>query len=158
MTIRASSKLRNNMMNAWGFGDVGNDAGFIWIFDGSAPTDPDAAISGFTILGVVTTDGLAKNIGVNSISLETAADHLITKTVAETWKFLGIATGTAGWWSYGHEDDDLAQDDVLELWPRLQGSCGVSTGDMRLSTTSIVSGQTYTVDAFSVNMREILSV
>jgi hypothetical protein len=116
-----------------------------------------AAVSAtVTTLGIptyVTMGSVAAGIApVNGLYLGAAASGVISKPTAQVWSGVGLVAGTAGWGRFYSSD---GTDTGLLLtgapwYPRLDGSCGVGTGDFRLSTTSIAVGLPVTVDAFAV--------
>mgnify|MGYP001767313988 CR=1 FL=1 len=70
----------------------------------------------------------------------------VTKS-ADTWKFVGLAGGTAGWFRHvGNNADDGSVSTTL---PRLDGSIAAGAGDLRLSSTAINVGVPVTVDVYS---------
>ena len=153
MTVRLSTGLRNKMANAFGVasGQATNgafDDGVIYIYSGAQPLTADAAVSG-TLLGIVTKDSGAFAFGAatNGLVFDAPADGVISKAAADTWSFVGLAVGTAGWFRLmGNATDSLALSTTL---PRLDGSVGVSGTDLRLSNIAITIGAPNTIDTFT---------
>lgn len=146
MTVRLSTGLRTALAGDTGFGAT-FDKGVIYIYSGPQPLTADAAVTG-TLLGIVTTGGLPFTWGspTNGLSFEAAANGAITKDASDTWQFTGLATGTAGWFRLmGNAEDSLGSSTTL---PRMDGSCGVGSGDLRLSTLSIAEDAPNTVTVF----------
>lgn len=96
-------------------------------------------------MGVVT--GVAP---VNGLILDTPALGVIAKPTTQVWSFAGLAAGTAGWARF-YSSDTADAGGLLSAapwYPRLDGSCGVGTGDFRMSTVSIVASLPVTMDTF----------
>lgn len=71
-----------------------------------------------------------------------AAANAGSKAKSGTWQDASAdATGTAGHWRLSQSDGTTVV---------AQGSCGQGSGDLSLDNTSIVSGQTVTVTAFTL--------
>jgi len=147
MTVRLSTGLRTNLAGDTGFGAT-FDKGVIYIYSGPQPLTADAAPTG-TLLGIVTTGGLPFTWGsaTNGLSWEAAASGAITKDASDTWQFTGLANGTAGWFRLmGNDEDNLSTSTTL---PRFDGSCGLGSGDLQLSTLSITTGSVNTISVFA---------
>ena len=126
--------------------------GIIEIRSGSAP-GPDAAATG-TLLGTITVSSGAFSAGseTNGLEFGNASSGEIEKSSSETWSFEAIATGTAGHFRMkGNATDTGAVSTTL---PRIEGSIATSGGDFNMTTTSITSGYTYTVNSFKFTMPE----
>jgi len=153
MTVRLSTGARTKMANAFGVasgqGSAGMfNAGVIYIYSGPQPLTADTAVSG-TLLGIVTKDAGAFAFGAstNGLVFDAPAAGVISKAAADTWKFVGIAAGTAGWFRLmGNATDALGTSTTL---PRLDGSIGTSGADLNLSNIAIVVGAPTTIDTFS---------
>lgn len=127
--------------------------GVIEIYSGSQPADADTAVSG-TLLGTITVGSGAFSAGseTNGLEFGTAASGEIEKASTETWSMQAIATGTAGYFRFkGNATDAGGASTTL---PRIDGSIGTSGADLNMSTTSITSGNTYTIDSFKFTLPE----
>lgn len=147
MTLKISTGLRTAMMGTSGFAEVFAN-GIIEIYTGAQPATADAATTG-TLLGTVTLEGGAFTPGTatNGLTWATPANGAVTKST-DLWQFIGVATGTAGWFRLkGNALDNNALSTTL---PRLDGSIGSSGADMNLSNLSIVPAAVTTIDTFSV--------
>ena len=107
----------------------------------------DIYIYGDTVgasVSVTTIDGSSANRNSNGLILGTAVDGAISKE-SGVWKGIAIASGTATWFRIQGpgEDDDSTRYDLV----RLDGTVGTSGADLILSSTSITSGATITVDS-----------
>lgn len=147
MTIRLSTGLRNALAGSPGFGPALTN-GVIYIYSGPQPLSADSAVNG-TLLGIVSKDAGPFNFGsaTNGLTFGTPALGVISKS-ADNWKFVGLATGTAGWFRFmGNPIDNLGASATL---PRMDGTVGTpGAGDMALSNISIVLGSPNTIDVFS---------
>lgn len=127
--------------------------GIIEIRSGSQPTNADAAVTG-TLLGTITVGSgdFTPGSETNGIELGTASSGEISKSSSETWSMSAVATGTAGWFRYkGNATDTGTASTTL---PRIDGSISTSGGDLNISSTSITSGNTYTIDSFKFTLPE----
>lgn len=70
-----------------------------------------------------------------------AAASAGTKTKSGTWQGVATGTGTAGYWRIW---------DNAGTTPHIQGTVGTSAADIILDNTSIVSGQTVTINAVTI--------
>ena len=69
---------------------------------------------------------------------------------SDVWSMLGEAIGTAGWFRYyGSDTADTGAALSGEPWyPRIDGTCGVGSGDAQLSSLAVTIGSPHTVDVF----------
>lgn len=145
MTLRLSTKLRDNLAGTTGFASTFAN-GVIEVYSGSQPASADAAVTG-TLLGTVTLSSGAFTPGTatNGLTFAAASGGAVAKT--GVWSFNGVAVGTAGWFRLkGNAVDAGAISTVL---PRLDGSIAVSGADMNLSNITIAIGAPNTVDTFT---------
>jgi len=150
MSLKLSTGLRNGMLNATGFKEAFT-AGVMYIYSGPQPVNADAAIQG-TLLGIVSLNAGSFSFGspTNGLNFDAPANGVISKAAAETWKMIGIAASTAGWFRLmGNPSDNLASSNTL---PRLDGSVAISGGDLNLSTVAIVIGTPVTIDVFQFTL------
>jgi len=97
--------------------------------------------------------GGAAQAGVNSVnglSFGDGAAGTLVKAPTETWSGVAVAPGTAGWFRLVSGVVDAGAADATQTLIRLDGSIGTSGQNLNLSTTSIVSGATQTINTFSV--------
>ncbi len=124
--------------------------GILKIYSGGQPTTPDSAVSG-TLLGSITiaSGTFVPGSEANGLELGTASSGEIEKD-SSVWSGLGVADGTAGWFRfYANATDSGGASTSL---PRIDGSVGTSGADLNMSSTSIVTDATYTVDTFKFTM------
>jgi hypothetical protein len=90
------------------------------------------------------------NGGGTGITFDSAAAGVIAKAVAETWRFTGLADGTAGWFRLYQAADTITNSSTSVA--RVDGAIGTSGADLNLSNLAIVTGQVNTVDTFTITM------
>ena len=143
MTVRLSTQLRNNMLGAVGFqGSFGSC--FINIYTGSQPTTADTGATG-TLLGTASVNGAGTGQTFAAPSL-----GVITKTLAEVWRFTGLAAGVAGWFRLWQTGDTVTNTSTTNA--RLDGSIGTSGADLNLANLTIAVSQVNTIDTFTFTM------
>lgn len=145
MTIKLSTGLRNYMLDTGSFKAAfpgGANGSRLRIFSGSPPADADAAETGTLLVNIT------NNSTTTGITFDTATAGTIAKTPSETWSGVNAATNTAGYFrlTTGTADGGGSSTTLR----RLQGSVGVSGADLNLSSVSLTSGATQTIDFFSV--------
>jgi len=66
------------------------------------------------------------------------------------WSGVNVATGVAGYFRIlaGVLDAGAASTTAI----RVQGACGISSGDYPMTSTTLTSGQTHTIDTFSLTL------
>lgn len=146
MTIRLSTGLRNKMLDGGASGGIKGsfNLGFMNIYTGTQPASADSAATG-TLLGTVSVNG-----GGTGVTFDAAAAGVIAKAAAETWRFTGLADGTAGWfrlWPAGGTPGGSSASEA-----RLDGTVGTSGADANINNLNIVVGGVTTVDSFTVTM------
>ncbi len=95
--------------------------------------------------------GVAGVAPVNGLILGVEASGVIAKPSSQVWSFAGVAAGTAGWARFYSSDggDSGILLSGAPWYPRLDGTCGVGSGDFQLSTLAITVGLPVTLDTFS---------
>jgi len=96
--------------------------------------------------------GVAGIAPVAALILDAPAAGVIAKPSADVWSMVGIAAGTAGWFRMFPSDTNDTGIIIsgAPYYPRIDGSCGVGSGDMQMSSLSVTVGSPHTVDTFSV--------
>ena len=145
MTVRLSTKLRDNLAGTTGFAATFAN-GIIEIRTGAQPVSADAAATG-TLLGTVTLNSGAFTPGspTNGLTFAAAENGAVSKS--GVWSFSGIAAGTAGWFRL--KGNALDNDALSTTLPRLDGSIAVSGADMNLSNLTISVAAPNTIDSFT---------
>lgn len=121
-------------------------AGFVQIYSGIAPANADNAI------GSAGTNVLLCTISNNStgtgINLDvTATGGIILKLGSEVWSGTNAATGTASFYRHVAVGDTGV---LSTTQVRLQGDIATSGVEMNLSSTSLTSAATQTIDYYSI--------
>ena len=95
--------------------------------------------------------GVAGVAPVNGLILGVEASGVIAKPSSQVWSCAGVAAGTAGWARfYSSDGGDTGLLLAAAPWyPRLDGTCGVGSGDFQLSTLTFAVGLPVTLDTFS---------
>jgi hypothetical protein len=146
MTVRLSTGARNAMLgNGTNAGlRAALALGFMNIYSGSQPATADAAATG-TLLGTVTV-----NDGGTGLTFDAAAAGVLSKAAAETWKFHGLAAGTAGWFRFYDAADTPSGSSATSK--RVDGLIGTAGADVNMSNTAVVLAAVSTIDAFSITL------
>lgn len=145
MTVRLSTKLRDNLAGTTGFAATFAN-GIIEVRSGAQPATADAAATG-TLLGTVTLNSGAFAPGSpgNGLTFAAAANGAVSKS--GVWSFNGVAAGTAGWFRL--KGNALDNDALSTTLPRVDGSVATSGADLNLSQIVIAAGAPNTVDSFA---------
>lgn len=142
MTVQISTGLRNHLLSS---GSLKNalDGGKIMIYKGTAPTTADAAASAADLVSTITL-----NAGATGLSFDTAASNgVISKPIAAVWSGTNAATGTVTWYRHVASTDDGT---LATSQPRIQGNVGIQNAALNLSSVSLTTGATQTIDFYSV--------
>jgi hypothetical protein len=110
----------------------------IAIYTGAQPANSDLAESG-TLLGYITKDSgdFEAGVATNGLNWEDAANGVCAKPTDEEWSITPIASGTAG---YGRLYTNAMVTGVSSSGGRIDLACGVGTGELKFSTTTLISG------------------
>ncbi|NIT14179.1 MAG: hypothetical protein GTN99_08075 [Candidatus Dadabacteria bacterium] len=143
--MRLSTGLRNAMLGTASF-DAEFTACFINIYSGPQPASADDAITGSnTLLATIYSDGAA--LGLN---FDAPVSGTISKAAAETWSGTALASGTAAWFRLYEAGDTPAN--LSTTASRVDGSIGISGGDMNISNTTITVSAVQTITQFDVTL------
>ena len=100
--------------------------------------------------------GVAGVAPVNGLFLDVPAAGVIAKPSTSVWSMAGIAAGTAGWFRFyssdGADTGTLLTTLTDPLYARMDGSCGVGSGDLQLSSLAVAIGSPHTVDTATFTM------
>ena len=127
--------------------------GCLWIYSGSQPADADTAASGTQLVKITESSGAFTHAAeANGLEFGDYSSGTISKCADETWSGVGLADGTAGWFRLvANPTDALGASTTL---PRIDGSIGTSGANLNMSSTTIVTGATYTIDTFTLTLPE----
>jgi len=150
--LRLSTALRNAILDGTTGFKGGVSGGFLDLWSGGQPASSDDIATG-TLLCRLYAGGVAGT----GLTLGASASGVIAKTVAEVWQGVGLATGSIGWFRYYDFVTDAATSYTTgaaasTTQGRLDGSVSTSGADMNLSSVSVVSGATVTLDTFQLTM------
>ena len=124
------------------------DNGVIYVYSGAQPPSADASPPG-TLLGKITKDGAAYTEGTvtNGLTMAAPVGRVLSKST-DVWKFVGSAVGTMGWFRFQALaiDDDSISDTLV----RIDGSIGITSGDMRVTSVASTATATATIDSFNI--------
>lgn len=140
--LNVSTAMRNQLLDGGSLKSA-LASGFIKIYSGTPPASADAAVTGTLLCTISIASG---GTGVN---LGTASGGSIPKAPAETWSGVNAASGTAGYFRWVAAGDTGV---LSSTEKRLQGTCGLAGADLNMSSISLVSGATQTIDAATIAM------
>lgn len=110
-----------------------------------------AAVTGSLTTATATYANMAGGVApVNGLMLLNPVAGVVSKDTS-IWSMVGIAAGTAGWFRFfGSDTADTGGLVSGSPWfPRMDGNCGVGTGDAQLSSLTVSVGSPHTVDGFT---------
>jgi len=124
-------------------------AGVIRVYSGAQPASANDAPTG-TLLGSITKDGGAfvEGVATNGLTLGAPVGRTVSKST-DVWKFTGVAAGTMGWFRFQANAAD--NDSSSTVLVRIDGSIGITSGDMRVTSVTSAIGSTATVDTFQIS-------
>lgn len=156
MAIKMSTGLRNQLLDANPFKTIFEN-GYLHIFGGTVPASPNDNInSGTTLLATIYSDGGTADAGLEFEA--SASGGVLEKASGETWDNNdagNIASGTATFYVFtASGESDGTSLGASTSAARFMGTIATSGADLNLSTTSLTSGNTQTINAFSVSIPE----
>ena len=99
-------------------------------------------------LGDSATDMAGGVAAVNGLPFADVVAGALTKS--GVWSGVNGNTGTAGYFRYESTVTDAGGSSALLM--RIQGTCGTSGADYNMSSTSLTSGATHTIDTFTLTL------
>ncbi len=95
--------------------------------------------------------GTAGVAPLNGLILAAPVNGVIAKLSTQVWSFAGAAAGTAGWFRFyaSNTADSGGLLSAAPWYPRMDGSCGVGSGDAQLSSLAVTLLSPHTVDVFN---------
>lgn len=132
--------------------DSGSDTMTISALPGTG-TDPNGYVVDYTVSGgslVLTKNNMASGVlQINGLIYGDASSGQLVKG-SGIWSGAAVATGTAGWFRYEGPiaDDDSSSTELI----RIDGNIGTSGANLNMSSTSITSGATTTIDTFAITL------
>jgi len=143
MTLKASTGLRNKLLDTGSLKSI-FAGGLIQIYSGTEPATADDAIGGGNTL-LCTISLNSTGTGINMAAA--AAAGVISKLSSEAWSGANAASGTASFYRHVAVGDTAASSTSE---PRLQGSIAIAGAELNISSTTLTSGATQTIDYYSV--------
>lgn len=141
MTIKISTAVRNLLAGAGSIKTTMDGGSEIRIFGGTVPLNADDATTGATLIVTI------RN-GISGILFDSApVAGVLPKKPSETWSGVCVATGTPTFYRHVLTGDT---NNASTTAPRYQGSVGVVGADMNLTSSSLVSGATQTLDYHAI--------
>ena len=126
--------------------------GVIRIFSGSQPTSADSGETGTHLLEITLASGaFTPGAAANGLNFGDSDLGVVGKAAGEVWSGAGLVNGTAGWFRYY---SNARTTGASTSAVRFDGACATSGGQINMSSTSIVTGATTTIDAFNVTLPE----
>ncbi len=139
--LKLSTGLRDGMLDTSPFKTL-LDASRVKIYSGVAPATADEAE------GAVLVSIGSDNADTHCHFLAAAVSGVLSKN-ADIWSGVASATGTASYFRLV-VNSDTGVLSTTEI--RMQGTVGTSGADINMSSVSIVSGATQTVDTWDLTM------
>lgn len=143
MALQASTGLRNKLLDTGSLKSL-MALGSIKIYSGAIPANADAAVTG-TLLCTITLNSTATGLSMAAA----AVAGVLEKLSSETWSGVNAASGTATYYRHVAVGDTGA---LSTTEARLQGLVGTVGVEMNLSSTTLTSGATQTLDFYSVQL------
>jgi hypothetical protein len=113
------------------------------IYSGPVPATADDSIGGASLLCTISNDATATGLTFAA----SASDGTITKTVAEIWRGVNAASGTASFYRIEEAADTGALSTTLA---RIQGTIAVAGADLNLSSVTLTAAASQTIDNYVV--------
>jgi hypothetical protein len=162
MAVRFSKKIFNDQLTAL---KTALANGVIHLYSGSQPASPEAAPTG-TLIGSIQLSGGTWAAGTATYGLEfgTAAGGSISKAAAENWLFTCVTGGTVGWGRFianttagsgSLSSADTGALDGSEVFPRIDFSVGITSGDMTMGKVTYAANETGAVSSFTIPLSNI---
>lgn len=141
MASSISTALANALMTTGGLKESLTGA-HIYIYAGTVPANADASLGAATLLC-----DISGPAGAALLLQASATDGTIQKDATQVWSGTNAATGTATFFRMAMPADTgaLSTTDV-----RIQGDVGTAGKALNLSSVSLTSGATQTIEYFAV--------
>ena len=144
MALQLSTAARNFLLVT---GDLTAllSGGVIRIYAGAVPANADAAVTGNTLLCVISNNSAGTGITMST----TAASGVLSKSASEVWSGSVLVNGTATFYRFSPISDAGDLDSTAAI-PRLQGSVGTLGADLGFSSALFTIGNTKAVDVYDL--------
>jgi hypothetical protein len=125
--------------------------GVLKIYSGVQPATADAAATGSLLLTITVASGaFTPGAVANGLCFDAPAAGIITKLSTQVWSGVGAGDGTAGWFRLSANGTDAGS--ISTTLPRLDGAIATSGAELNMSSTTVATGATTTIDAFTVTL------
>ena len=162
MAFRYSTKLFNDFLNVIKT-DLAN--GKIDFYSGTQPNSPNDSPTG-TLIGSVTLAGAAWSAGsaTGGIEFGTPSAASLDKNSGEEWKFTCVNAGTIGYGRFianttagsgSLSTADTGVSDTTYVYPRIDFSVGVSSGDCLMTKVTYAVGETGVLQSFVIPLSNL---
>jgi len=119
----------------------------IRVYSGAAPANADAVETGVLLLKLTKSSGaVVPGVITNGNNFDVITTGVLAKD-ANVWSGVGLADGTAGYWRL-YDNGEITGASTTSK--RCQGTCGTSGTDFVMSSSTIVTGATVTLDSFNI--------
>lgn len=119
----------------------------IRVYSGSPPADADAAEVGVLLLKMTLASGaMTPGAPTNGNNFDAITDGVLSKD-SNACSGVGLANGVAGYWRC-YDNGEITGASTASK--RCEGLCGVSGTTFIMSSTSVVTGATITLDTFNI--------
>ena len=127
--------------------------GVLKIFAGSQPASAGDDEAGYTELCQITlaSGAFTPGDGTNGINFDAVVAGTLSKKAAEAWSGVNGATGSAGWFRFYTNDQDTGAESGGDK-VRFDGAVATSGAQLNMSSTSLTSGATTTIDSFDITL------
>ena len=127
--------------------------GVLNIYSGSQPSSADAAVTGSLLCTITVSSGaFVAGAVANGLEFDAASEGAISKLSTQTWSGTNLATGTAGYFRLFANATDTGVADTTYIYPRIDGAIATAGSELNLSSTSLVTGATLTIDTFTLTL------
>jgi len=146
LTTEAAGDSVTITANSQGFKDIfANNV--IRVYSGAAPANADAVETGVLLLKLTKSSGaVTPGTSTNGNNFGTITTGVLAKD-ANVWSGVGLADGTAGHFRV-YDNGEITGASTTSK--RCQGTCGTSGTDFVMSSSTIVTGATVTLDSFNI--------
>ena len=127
--------------------------GVLKIYSGSQPSSPDNIYNGALLVSITLASGaFASGAVANGLEFGSPASAAIAKRSGDVWSGVVGSTGIAAWFRLYANGTDAGGNDSGFIYPRIDGTIGVSGAQLNMSSTSLVAGTTITIDSFEISI------
>jgi hypothetical protein len=149
MALRLSTGFRNAMLGTNCFRTIMLD-GVIYIYNGGQPASADAAETGTLAVVITLASGaFVPGAAANGLEWDAPAAGVISKAAAETWSGVGLADTSMGWFRFY---DNARVQGASAVSVRFDGTVATSGSQIVLSSTTVRTGVTVTLDTFTFTL------